>query len=320
MAITITQLNAISNVWAQKKLTDQVYLTNALLKVLYDARVKLDGGTKITAPVISGAVDSTTGGWYSGLDTLNAAPKDDITRAEIDWKQIYETVLLSKADINKNNGDMQILQLLKSKIEIAQFRLKSRLGSGVHNDGTVTDAFNGLQQIIHASGSYAGLAVADILDEAGNSSWVSYILGNSSVDRALSLRHIQQTMGRATIDADKPTHAVCKQDVLDEVIALLAPHQRLATSDEMKGMGFKGVLEYNGIPFLVDSHAKAKSISFINKNHFKMYVHTAEDMLVEKFDKLESKNGVQQRVLLMANVLCDGRRYLSRVDDIAVSA
>lgn len=321
MTISITQLNAISHVWVQKKLTDQVYNTNALLKALYDKRVKLDGGTKITAPVISGSVDSTTGDWYTGMDNLDAAQKDDVTRAEVDWKQIHETVLLSRADINKNSGDMQILNLLKSKIEIAQFRMKSKLADGVYSDGTTnTEAFNGLQQIIHASGTYAGLAISDILDEDGNNAWVSYINSNSGTNRALSLRLIQQAQGKATYDADKPTMAVCRQNVLDEVIALLAPHQRLMTDDKMSKMGFEGVLKYNGIPWLVDSHMEANAVYFLNENHFKLYVHAQEDMRVQKFDQLENQNGIKHRVLLMGNVLCDGRRYLSKVDDISVAS
>jgi hypothetical protein len=82
MALSINQLESITHKLILKKLTDSVYQSNALLTRLYKDRVKLDGGTKITSPVIHGDIDSTTGGWYSGASTLGDSEKDDITSVD----------------------------------------------------------------------------------------------------------------------------------------------------------------------------------------------------------------------------------------------
>ena len=79
MALTINQLEAVTHRLVLKKLTDSVYLSNAMLTRLYKDRVKLDGGSKITSPVIHGDIDSSTGGWYSGASSLSDSEKDDIT-------------------------------------------------------------------------------------------------------------------------------------------------------------------------------------------------------------------------------------------------
>jgi len=320
MTISITQLNAITHVLVLKKLTNNVYNTNPLLKRLYENKVLLDGGTKIGAPVISGASDSTTGGFYTGMANLDSSEKDDITRAEVNWKQFHETVLISRADILKNSGSMQQLNLVKSKITVAEMRAKAKLALGLYSDGTDTEKFNGLQEIINLTGAYAGLAVSDILDEAGANAWIPVIKSNSGTSRSLSLSLVQQAMGATAYDEDRVSLAVSKQNVFDELWNLLSPHQRLMTDDKMSGMGFEGILKYNGIPFIVDSHMKAGSFYFVNENHFKMYVHKDEDMRVQSFDQLENQNGIKRRVLLMANFLCDARRQLAELADIAVAS
>ena len=316
MTLSINQLEAVTHKLILKKMTDAVYLSNALLTRLYKDRVKLDGGTSITSPVIHGDVDSTTGGWYAGASELSDSEKDDITSASVNWKQIYETVLIARSDILKNNGKMQALNLVASKVKIAEKRMKSRLVNGVFSDGTDSLVFNGLAEIVHASGAYAGIAISDILDEDGNNSWLSQIKANSGTDRALSLSLIQQTMGAATEDSDKPSLAVSKQNVFDELWNLLSPHQRLVKDEDMSGMGHKGILNYNGIPFIVDSHSKAGSFYFLNEDYIKLYVHSDEDMRVQSFAQLEDKNAIKRRVLCMGNLLCTNRRYQAALDDV----
>lgn len=322
MAITINQVKAITHDLVAKSLADNVYKSAAGLRRFYSKRVKADGGNDIGAPVIIGGVDSATGGWYSGASVLTDAEKEDLTRVKVDWKQVYETVLISKLDIMKNGGSAQILNLVASKIKIAEKRLKSRLSTGIFSDGTDTMVFNGLQQII-GTGSYGGLAASDIVDEAGNNAWQSQILDNSSVARALSGTLIQRAMGLATEDEDKPTVAFMKQNVFDELWAILEPHQRLMVeSEDFSGMGHdqnKKVLMYNGIPFLVDSHMKAGSIYFTNEDYVKLYVHSMEDMKAQSFDKLEDQNAIKERMLLTGNLLCDARRFQAELADIKVS-
>lgn len=320
MTISINQIEAVTHRLVLNKLTDGVYRSNAMLARAYKARVKLDGGTKVASPVIHGAVDETTGGWYSGAENLVDAEKDDITNAEVNWKQIYETVMIARSDILKNNGKSQVLNLVASKVQIAEKRMKSRLVTGYFSDGTNAKVFNGLAQIVSATGDYAGLAIGDIEDEFGNDSWLAQVKANSGTARALSLALIQQTMGAATEDSDKPTVAVSVQKVYDELWNLLSPHQRLMTSDSMSGLGHKGVLEYNGIPFIVDAHSKAGSMYFLNEEYLKLYVHQDEDMRVQSFPQLEGQNAIKRRVLLMGNILCTNRRFQAELADIKVAS
>ena len=320
MAITIGQVRAITHDLVLNSLADNVYQSAPGLRRFYSKREKQTGGNDIGSPVIIGSVDNTTGGWYTGSEELAGDEKDDISRCKVDWKQVQETILLSKLDIMKNNGGAGVLSLAASKVKIAEKRLKSRLSNGIFSDGTDALMFNGLKQIIAATGDYAGLSIGDIKDESGADAWLAYVkaMGGSLTEPA-----IQLAMGEASEDEDKPHFGIMRQNVYNEVWGLLQAHQRIIGDDSsFSGQGHdqKKVLIYNGIPFLIDSHMKAQSIYFINEDYTKLHVHSMEDMAAQKFDKLEKSNAVKERMLLTGNLLCNNRRMNSEISGITVAA
>lgn len=301
-------------------LTDNVYTSAAGLRYFYGKREKQDGGNDIGAPIIIGGVDTTTGGWYTGGSTLTDAEKEDMTRAVVAWKQVYETVLISNLDILKNNGSAGILKLVASKVKIAEKRLKSRLSSGIYSDGTNALMFNGLGQIISATVAYGGLAVADVKDEFGANSWKAYV---SAAQTALTEQSMQLALGKATEDADRPDVALMTQAVYNEVWGLLKDHQRILADDSsFSGAGHdqRKVLMYNGLPHHVDSHMKAGSIYYINSEYTKLIVHSMEDMKAQSFKQLENSNAIKERMLLTGNMFCQSRRANSELSGITVVA
>lgn len=322
MTITIAQLQAVTHDLVLKELADGSFKSSAGFRKFYEGREKLDGGVKIGSPVIiSGQADDTTGGWYSGAEELQDSERDDITRAEVDWKQGYETVLIAKSDINKNKGSRtQILNLLTSKVKIAGNRFDARVASSVFGDGSNAKALNGLQQVIAATGDYAGLAISDIKDEFGNDAWLSYVKTSAGT---LTETLMQLTLGRATEGKMRPDWAVMKQNVFDEVWGLLKEHQRILVEDSSfsnAGHDQRKILVYNGIPHLIDSHMKAQSIYYINSEFTKLYVHQDEDMKTQSFPFLENSNAIKERVVFMGNLFCNNRSKNSELAGITVVA
>lgn len=324
MAFSGNMLQAITHDLVMKELQDGSFKSSAGWRKLYDGREKLDGGVKISSPVIlDGQADDNTGGFYAGAAELTDSEKDEITRAEVEWKQAYETVLIAKSDINKNKGSKtQILSLLTSKVKIAMNRFDARMASSAFGDGTT--GFNGLQELIKATGSYAGLAVGAIKDEFGQDAWKAYVNDISAVaSGALTEKHMQVTLGRATEGKVRPDWAVMKQNVYDEVWSLLKEHQRILVDDaSFNGAGHdqRKILVYNGIPHLIDSHMKAQSIYYINSQFTKFYVHQDEDMATQKFPFLENSNAIKERMLIMGNVFCTNRNKNAELSGIAVTA
>lgn len=326
MAITYAQLQAVTHDLVLKELADGSFKSAAGFRKFYESREKMDGGLTIGSPVvIDGQPDDNTGGWYSGAEALPDSEKDDITRANVNWKNGYETVLIAKTDILKNKGSKtQILNLLTSKVKIAGKRFDSRIAKSVFGSAANAKELNGLQQIIAASGDYAGLSPSDVLDEYGVNAWVAYVNDISGVNAgALTEKAQKSTLGRATEGNDMPHWAVMKQNVHDEVWGLLKDHQRILGEDSsLSGLGHdqKKVLIYNGIPHLIDSHMKAQSIYYINNDYTKLYVHQDEDLSTQSFPFLENSNAIKERVLFMGNLFCNNRSKNSELSGIAVVA
>jgi hypothetical protein len=321
MAITISQVRAITHDLVIEGMKESVFNSAALFRVLYDKREKKSGGNNIgAAVVIDGQLDATTGEWYSGASDLVGAEKSDITRAVVDWKQAHETILLSKLDIMKNNGVAQILNLMTEKVDVAKSRFKARLSAGVHSDGSNALAFGGIRQFVTATGDYAGLAVGDIVDSEGNDAWLAYV---GTLTGALTEAKMQLAKGKASQDLECPTAAFMQQNVYNEVWGVLQEHQRiLAKESDLSGLGHdqKKVLMYNGIPHYIDSYTEAAALVYLNTDFTKLYVHTMEDMVSQSFDKLEDNNAVKNRMLITGNVLCSKRNRNSKLTGITVVA
>ncbi|MDQ3159102.1 MAG: phage major capsid protein [bacterium] len=322
MAITYAMLQAVTHDLVMKELADGSFKSAAGFRKFYESREKLDGGNKISSPVIiSGAEDDTTGGWYTGAESLSDSEKEDITRAEVDWKTGYETVLIAKTDILKNKGSKtQILNLLTSKVKIAGKRFDGRIARSVFGSSANAKELNGLGSIIAATGDYATLSVGDIKDENGADAWLAYV---KNLAGALTEVSMQLTLGGATEGNDRPHWAVMKQNTYNEVWGLLKDHQRILADDSsFSGAGHdqKKVLMYNGIPHLIDSHMKAQSIYYINNDYTKLYVHQDEDLATQSFPFLEGSNAIKERVLFMGNLFCNNRNKNSELAGITVVA
>jgi hypothetical protein len=320
-AITIGMLRSITHDLVLEELADSFSLSSAGFRKLYENREILDGGYTIGSPVIAAGMDNTTGGWYQGSEDLVENEKDDITKAYVDWCQIYESVLLSKLDIMKNNGKSQILRLLTSKIAIAKKRMAARLAQGVFNDGTTPKAFIGLQKVI-SNGTYANLSAADIQDEALADAWVAY---QKTAAGAYDLAFHQQALGEASEGDTMPHWVFQRQNVFNELWGKLQAAERIL-SDESKGTlsgaghNPRKVLIFNGLEHFIDNHMKAQAQYFVNKDHTKLYVHSMEDMEAQRFDKLEKNNAVKERILLTGNLFCNNRRTNSSIEGITVAA
>jgi hypothetical protein len=319
MALTFDQLSSLTTNHFLPQVVDNVYDSKAFIKRLVrpEAIRLKSGGIKIQGPIYYSA-PGVSGRYFSGYDTLDSTPTDDITSFTQEWKQIQEPVRISMKELNQNKGDEQKISLLVSKSKLAQLNLTENLGLGLFSDGTAatgaltTKQITGTAAILSTSSTYGTIAVADV------PTWVGVVKENSSVVRNLSLNLMQQTWGACSIDSSMPTVLVSRQNVYDQYWAMLQPHQRLV-SESMKNLGFEGVIMFNSAPFIVDSHVPAGEIQFLNEGHVYLCVHKDDNMKVTSFDKIETFHGILNRITWMGNLVCDARRLQGVLKDIAVA-
>ena len=301
MALNYDEISAITEKFFAKKLTDNIFKSNPLMRrLIKSSQYKpWTGGTKIIEPVVY-AVNGTAQ-WYTGAETLNVSDNPSITAAEFVPKQLQTSIVITRQDELTNNGPAQMVDFVRGKVQIAEKTLKDTLGTGLFSDGTTnTKSIIGLKGICSASSSYGGI------DPASYSWWAAQV---DSTTTSISIPAFQYLKGLATIDQDVPTLAVTTQTQWDVVFNNLQPQQRFASEDEAKA-GFTSLMVC-GIPLLVDSHVQSGYMYLVNEEYLNLYYASEENFRFEPFVKPVNQNVSYGHIFWMGGLTCSNRRMQS---------
>jgi hypothetical protein len=145
-----------------KKIADNVTKNNALLaKMSMGGRVKsVSGGTKIYQEL--SFAENGNSGWYSGYDLLPVAAQDVISAAEFEFKQAAVPVVISGLEQLQNSGKEQMIDLLESRIGVAESTMSNLCAEGLYSDGTGSSGkeITGLDAAVPTdptTGTYGGI-------------------------------------------------------------------------------------------------------------------------------------------------------------------
>ena len=288
MALTIDQLNAITDKHYIKKLHDNIFDSNALLqKIKKGGSYKsVSGGTQIYVPL--NYAMTTASGWYSGADTLSTTDNDQISAAVYDWKSLFAGVSITEEDELKNSGDAEQLNLLKSKMQIAEKTLKDALGTGLYSDGTTAKSIVGLRDIVATDQTVGGISQTD------NSWWAGQVNSTTTTTTIAAMNALFQ---QCSVDSDVPNFIATTRTLYSAYYALLQPQQRFMDEETAKG-GFQNLM-FNGAPVVVDSHCPASHMFMLNLNHLHLFYHPKRDFAFEPFQKPINQQVKVSRILFM---------------------
>lgn len=286
MAVSIDQLNAITTKYIMPKMHDNIFDSNPLLKKLKESGSykSVSGGVTIDVPLNYAAA---TSGWYSGADTLSTTDAENITAASYDWKSLFAAVTISEEDELKNSGDAAALNLLKSKMQIAEKSLKDDLGTGLFSDGSDSKAIVGLRDIVAADQTVGGIS------QSTNSWWQAQV----STTSTLSISAMNSVFQDCSVDSEVPNYGVTTRSIYNSYYALLQPQQRFMDAKTAEG-GFQNLM-FNGIPIVHDSHCPASHMYFLNLNHLHLFYHPKRNMSFEPFQKPINQQVKVSRILWM---------------------
>lgn len=277
MALTYNQISAITQTKIMPKLVDNIFEQIPLLFRLKKKEQPIDGGTKVLVPLEY--AQNSSGGWYSGADTLTNTDVDVITSAEFDWKQHYQSIVIKRDDELKNSGDAAILKFVTSKVKNAERSMRDRLATAVWSAGTDAKSILGLRSFLSTSNTYGGIS------QTTYSWWQANV---DSTTTTLTLAALQSAYGAAQIDADAPTVALTTQSLYNSYYGLLQPQQRFTDAQTAKG-GFTALM-FNGIPVIVDSKAPTGALAFLNEEYLHFLPHKDENFRFEPFAKPNNQN------------------------------
>jgi hypothetical protein len=268
-----------------------------------DRGIKYRGGEQIKFPIVYA---TGRGGSYSGYDTFDVRPKDQITAGILSWKFYEEPIVYSGEEMVKNSGKDAILDLIDAKKQIAELNILNNLGTGLFSDGTGNSSkdLTGARAFLSTSSTYAGIAVADF------SNWVAQI---DSTTNTLTLNALQKQYGAQTVGNDKPTLIISNQSCYDKYWSLLLPHQRF-NDIKLASAGFDSIL-FNSVPWVVDSHSPGTGygtadnyIIFLNEKYVSMYIQQEQNFKLDPFQKPVNQNVYVGHILYAGNVVCTNRR------------
>ncbi len=295
-----SQISAVSRRFFLPKLADNIFLGNVLLrrskkKGWYD---KIDGGTKILMP-LEYAIASAAGS-YSGAETLDTADNEVFTSAELDWKQYYAAVSISRLDELKNMGQARVVDFVKSKMKNAEKTLRRKLASttGLYSAGSVSTEIVGLQSWVNADETVGGISQGD------NSWWQAQ---EDTTTTTLTLSAMQTRFNAASEDDEQPTIIVTTKAIYNTYYGLLQPQQRFIDEDTAKG-GFTSLM-FNGIPVVNDSNCTTGDMYMLNENHLHLFVHSDEDFRMTDFDEPINQNVKVAKIYWAGEFGCSNNRY-----------
>lgn len=304
MALTYDQITAITKKKFIPKMVDNIFDSNPLLKRLKaNARV-IDGGERIIVPL--NYAQHTASGWFSGADTLDVSDNQSITAAEYLWKQHYANITITRLDELKNSGESQVLNFVRNKVMISEKTLADNLGTGLYNDGTVSNAFVGLRAIVDSASTVGGI------DQSSYSWWQGQ---EDTSTTALTISALQTQWSNASIDNDTPTIIMTTRANFDRYYNLLQPQQRFVDSEMAKG-GFTSLM-FNGKPMISDSHCPANHIFMLNENYLDLYIHRDENMRFEPFIKPKDQAVKVAKVFFAGALTSSNNRMHAKFDSIS---
>ena len=299
----------------QKTLVDNVLNNNSLLERLLNVKESgvraVSGGATLLHPM--NLIASTTGGWYSGYDTLTLAPQDGITAAEYAWKQSYYTLQISGLEMLQNNGPDAVIDLLAGKVENAESAMKNLMSTGLYSDGTAASGkqLGGLQSVV----SDTGLGTVGGISATTYTNWRNYaysfatnsqVAGPSTIQSAMQASLLNTTRGSDTVDlgvSDNTYYSYFWQS--------LAAIQRIQ-DDRTAKAGFKN-LSFVNVPIVFDGGlngaAPSAHMYMLNTDMIMLQYHRERNMKWLA-DRLPVNQDALARICVWAgNLTTGGRRY-----------
>lgn len=223
------------------KIADNVTANNALLSRLKTrGNIKtFSGGTSIMQEL--SFASNGNAGWYSGYETLPIAAQDVISSAEYTIKQAACPVTVSGLEQLQNAGKEQIIDLLDSRIEVAEASMANLIAAGLYSDGTASGGkqIDGLlKQVIKVptSGTVGGIDRATWLFWR-NQVFAAVATGGAATTAANIQTYFNRLWASLVRGNDRPDLIMVDNVYWGFYMASLQALQRFSSTDDAK-LGF----------------------------------------------------------------------------------
>jgi hypothetical protein len=306
-----------------RQIADNVTNNNALLKKL-EQRGKIktfSGGSKILQEL--SFAENANGGWYSGYDLLPVGVSDVLSASEFDIKQAAVPVIISGLEMLQNSGKEAFIDLLESRLEVAEATMANIVSAGIYSDGTGSGGkeITGLDAAVPldpTTGTYGGI------DRATWTFWQSKVKNSANADTIQA--DMNNLWAQLVRGSDRPDIIVMDNLTWEAYVASLQANQRFMSADTgdlgfptVKFMGTDVVLD-GGIHFPSQASggtgAPTGTAFFLNCNYLHYRPHRDRNMVPLSPNRRYATNqDAEVQILAWAgNLTCSGSAFQGRYD------
>jgi len=265
---------------AQDNLTNN----NALLMRLKErGNVKtISGGSSILEEIFYNDPNTNFANSYSGYETINISPDSPISASQWTLKNYADSVTISGPEMLQNSGKEQMIDLIATRVEVAQARLANKIDYDLHGDGTGNGgkALVGLAAIISTT-------PASTVGGIDGSTWTFWqngaYTGSSIVGGTVTSSNIQQAMNYTALSRvrgnDRPDLIYAGSTAYSLYLASLQSIQRI-TDEKMGAAGFTAIKYYGSggsadvvLGGGIGGNQTATRMDFINTKYLKFRPH-----------------------------------------------
>lgn len=271
-------------------IADNVTKNHALLmKLKQGSRIKTVSGGNVILEELSFAQNGNAG-FYSGYDLLPVAAQDVISAAQYDIKQAACPVTVSGLEQLMNAGKEQIIDLMASRIDVAEATMANIIAQSIYSDGSgyggkeITGL--GIQVIAVPTSTVAGID-RNTWTFWRNQTFDATTDGGAATTSANIQGYWNTLWAKCVRGADRPDLIIVDNAYWGMYMASLQTMQRF-TSETNAQLGFMSV-KFMDADVVLDGgmggFCPAKTAYFLNTKYMKWRPHSQRN-----FTSLSPKN------------------------------
>lgn len=309
----------------RKKIADNVTKNNALLTHLQESgRIYVTGGSSILEEL--SFAENGNAGYYSGYDILPTASQDVISAAQFTLKQAAVPVSMSGLEGLQNDGKEKQVDLMASRLKVAESSLKNIITQGCYSDGTI---FNG-KSLIGLDAAVEATVTASQTSTYGGISRTNFPFWRSqctSVTADISTATKCQTVmnalwAKCVRGSDQPDFGIVDNNFWADYMASLQAIQRF-TDPKKANLGFQTIQYMNASLYLDggiggfagDASATHGTFYLLNSDYLSFRPHAKRNFVPLSPDRRYAVNqDAEVAIIAFAGALtCRGAQFNGRV-------
>lgn len=326
---TVSDIVATTIEARNRQIADNVLNNNAGLAYIKErGNVKpVSGGSEILEEI--SFAENANAGWYSGYDLLPIAAQDVLSAARFNLKQAAVPVVISGLEELQNAGREQMIDLMESRITVAESTMQNLVANGFYSDGAGAGGKEivGLDAAVPAgaatgrvnTGTYGGIA------RGTWSFWQPYYLTNAVAMTAATIQGYMNTLWAQLVRGrDRPDLIIQDNFMWGIYLASLQAQQRFTDPNSAK-LGFPtikymdcDVVLDGGLYFPSSAYGPgetAKTMHFLNTKYLKWRPHSARNFVALNPNRRYAVNqDAEVTILAFAGALtCSGQAFQGRM-------